>query len=74
MDFAQGLIHLKQDSKIRRERWDGVKTWIRLQAKDEEHTMPTPHILMCREDEEPTLWEPSHEDLLANDWQLVESD
>ncbi len=76
LDFAWALLQLKLGQRVARVAWHGRKLghdmWIAIQKPDENSKMGHPYFYMCVADGKLIPWVPSHTDMLANDWQIIE--
>lgn len=86
MNFGLAVEAMKKNMRIARWDWDGKDpTYVFLAANESLHTdadlsefadkdVPASHILVLRTSEESLLlgWQPSVEDILAEDWYIVD--
>lgn len=81
-DFGWALRHLRSGYKLQRSGWNGKGIFIALQTPDENSKMSSPYIFIDTtglQSDNPDAprsrvpWLASQTDMLASDWQLVES-
>ncbi len=78
-DFGEALVHVKDGGKAARVRWVKYGMWIRLVepegTSDFDYGMENmPYLEMKTADETLVPWVAAQEDLLAEDWMLLEED
>ncbi len=79
MNFGQALEKLKQNKRVCRSGWNGKKMWLRIvipggDSKKLDMGMENlPYIEMKTADNKLVPWLASQTDVLAEDWQIVDS-
>lgn len=79
MDFSEALLHIKEGKKLQRVGWNGNGLWLEIQRPGENSKMTLPYIFMSYPDDAKTTpgcrvpWLASQTDMLAEDWQLVDT-
>lgn len=73
MDFGQALDLLRAGDKVCRKGWNGKGMWLALQVPDEHSKMTLPYIYMSTAQGDLVPWLASQTDILATDWQVVDS-
>lgn len=69
MKFGKALRALRKDEKVTRSAWDG--SFLQLQKPDEDSKMTVSYIFLEDPDGDRVPWVASHEDLLADDWEVT---
>jgi hypothetical protein len=71
MDFGGAIHAMKGGKKVAREGWArGV--WLMIQFPDDHSKMTHPYVYEHDDTDSQEPWIPQHEDMLSEDWQIVE--
>lgn len=73
MNFGDAIQFLKDGYKVARSGWNGKDMWLALQIPDEHSKMRQPYIYMSPVGGQLVPWLASQSDMLANDWEVVNS-
>lgn len=66
MDFAAALAALKAGGKVARTSWNHPDMYVELEDANDNHSNPQFNMVVGGEK---SKWEPTHEDILAEDWE-----
>lgn len=69
MDIGWAIDALTNESRVRREGWNGKGMWLELQVPDDHSKMTLPYVYMSTAQGDLVPWLCSQTDLLANDWE-----
>ena len=72
-DFGYAITNLKNGSKVQRAGWNGPGQYLELQTPDEHSKMTLPYIYIKTVQGDLVPWLASQTDMLATDWQIVNS-
>lgn len=75
MDFGLALNHLRSpnNGRVTRTGWNGRDMWLELQEPDAHSKMTLPYIYMRTAQGDLVPWLASQTDILATDWQVVDT-
>jgi hypothetical protein len=73
MDIGSAVENMRMGERVARPGWNGKGMWIALQKPDENSKMTLPYVYMKTADDKLVPWLCSQADLLAVDWEIVES-
>lgn len=72
MGFGTAIFVLKKGLRVARKGWNGKNQWLELQVPDTNSKMTIPYIFITTVLGDRVPWVPSHTDILATDWEIVE--
>jgi Protein of unknown function (DUF2829) len=73
LTFSTALVFLKEGKRLQRSGWNGKGMWLALQVPDAHSKMSLPYVYMKTVDNKLVPWLCSQTDMLAEDWQIVET-